>query len=149
MDKLYLEDFSAGQRFELGRRTLSEADILAYAREYDPQPFHVDREAATASIYGGLIASGWHTMSVFMRLCVDGLLLRAHSMGSPGVDSVKWPAPVRPGDTLTASLTVTEVRPSNSKPDRGFVRNSGRMLNQKGETVLAFEAALMIRRRPA
>lgn len=149
MDKLYLEDFSVGQRFDLGSRSLDEASILAFAREYDPQPFHLDHAAAKASIYGGLIASGWQTMSTFMRLCVDGLLLRTHSMGSPGVETVRWPAPVRPGDRLTASLTVTEVRPSRSKPELGFVRNTGTMVNQTGETVLTFEGALMVRRRPA
>ena len=148
MDKLYLEDFSTGQRFELGGRSLDEAAILEFAREYDPQPFHIDHEAARASIYGGLIASGWHTMSIFMRLCVDGLLARTYSMGSPGVDTVRWPAPVRPGDTLSASLIVTEVRPSLSKPERGFVRNTGTMVNQRGEIVLSFEATLMVRRRP-
>jgi len=148
VDKLYLEDFSVGQHFELGSRSLDEASILAFAREYDPQSFHIDHEAAKASLYGGLIASGWHTMSIFMRLCVDGLLARTHSMGSPGVDTVRWPAPVRPGDTLSASLNVTDVRPSKSKPELGFVRNTGTMVNQKGETVLAFDAALMVRRRP-
>ena len=119
MPEIYLDDLEPGQVHDLGRRTLTRDEIVAFAGAWDPQPFHLDERAAAASIYGGLIASGWHTVCVFMRLFVDGLLNRAAAMGSPGVDELRWLRPVRPGDTLAARLEVLEVRPSRSKPDRG------------------------------
>ena len=115
----YLEDFTAGEVIDLGSYTLDEAEILEFARRFDPQPFHVDPERAAASIYGGLIASGWHTCGIFMRLAVDGLIGDSSSMGSPGLDNLRWLLPVRPGDTLRARYTVLEVTPSRSRPDRG------------------------------
>ena len=96
----YFDDFAPGQDIDLGTRTVTEEEIVAFARDYDPQPFHVDREAAAHSIYGGVIASGWHTCGMMMRMVVDGLLNRSASMGSPGLDGVRWLAPVRAGDTL-------------------------------------------------
>jgi acyl dehydratase len=149
MATLYWEDFSAGQSFELGSRTLDRDDIVAFAREYDPQPFHVDEAAARRSIYGGLIASGWQTGSIYMRLLYDGLISRTAGLGSPGLDELRWLAPVRPGDTLTARLFIDGVRTSNSRPDRGFIMTRGEVANQHSETVLSLKAAMMIRRRHA
>ncbi len=145
---LYLEDFHAGQTFDLGPRTVTEAEIIAFARQFDPQPFHVDPAAARRSPYGGIIASGWHTIGVAMRMMVDGYIGKAASMGSPGVDRVRWLNPVRPGDTLKLRGTVREVLPSRSKPDRGMVRTEYEMTNQAGETVMAMTGLGMIGRRP-
>jgi acyl dehydratase len=147
MTTLHLDDFAPGQVHQLGRRTLSRDEIVAFARDWDPQPFHLDEQAAAGSIYGGLIASGWHTACVFMRLFADGLLNRAAAMGSPGIDELRWLKPVRPGDTLEARLEVLEVRPSRSKPDRGLVRLRSVLTNQHQEEVLSFIGNVMFRRR--
>jgi acyl dehydratase len=147
MSLLHLDDFEAGQVYELGTFNFTKDAILAFAQDFDPQPFHVDEDAAAKSNYGGLIASGWHTGSVFMRLLVDGLLHRCAGMGSPGVDEMRWLAPVRPGDTLSARLEVDKVRPSKSKPDRGFVVTRGILTNQDGEDVFSLRAPFMIRRK--
>jgi acyl dehydratase len=149
MATIHFDDFAPGQVYLLGRRTLTHDEIVAFAREWDPQPFHLDEQAAAASIYGGLIASGWHTVCVFMRLFADGLLNRSAAMGSPGVDEVRWLRPVRPGDTLEARIEVLEVRPSRSKPDRGIVRLRSAVINQHQEEVLSFIANVMFRRRSA
>ena len=122
MKKIHFEDFKVGQVIELGSCTVSKDEIIAFARKFDPQPFHIDEAAAERSIYGGLIASGMHTCSIFMRLLYDGLLSRAASMGSPGQDELRWIKPVRPGDTLSARGLVEELIPSRSKPDRGLIR---------------------------
>jgi acyl dehydratase len=147
MTTLHLDDFAPGQVYRLGRRTVTRDEIVAFARDWDPQPFHLDEQAAAASIYGGLIASGWHTACVFMRLFADGLLNRAAAMGSPGIDELRWLKPVRPGDTLDARLEVLEVRPSRSKPDRGLVRLRSVLTNQREEEVLSFIGNVMFRRR--
>ncbi len=147
MADIYLEDFAAGQEYDLGSRTLDEAAIVDFATEYDPQPFHVDADAAQQSIYGGLIASGWQTCGVYMRLLCDGFLLRVNGMGSPGVDELRWLGPVRPGDTLSAKLLIEDVRPSKSKPDRGIVMTAGEVRNQDGDLVLTLKSPLMVRRR--
>jgi acyl dehydratase len=149
MSTIHLDDFAPGQVHHLGRRTLGRDEIVAFARDWDPQPFHLDEEAAAGSIYGGLIASGWHTACLFMRLFADGLLNRSAAMGSPGIDELRWLKPVRPGDTLEARLEVLEVRPSRSKPDRGIVRLRSVMSNQQEEEVLSFIANVMFQRRPA
>ena len=143
----HLDDFAPGQRFDLGQCTVTRAEIMDFARAFDPQPFHIDEEAAAESIYGGLIASGWHTVSLFMRLFVDGVLRDSASLGSPGVDDVRWLRPVRPGDTLSAWMSVDEVVPSRSKPDRGIVRASYGMTNQHGATVLTMRGVGLFRRR--
>jgi acyl dehydratase len=148
MAVIHLDDLAPGQIHHLGRRRLERDEIVAFARSWDPQPFHLDEQAAAASIYGGLIASGWHTVCVFMRLFADGLLNRAAALGSPGVDELRWLRPVRPGDTLEARLEILEVRPSRSKPDRGIARARSVVVNQAGEEVLTFVATLMFRRRP-
>ncbi len=137
MPERFFEDFEPGQVYELGSRTVTEADIIAFAREWDPQPFHTDPEAAAESVFGGLIASGWHTGAMWMRLYVDSLLGGPASQGSPGIEELRWLAPVRPGDTLHGRLTVLETRPSERRPGRGTVRIRGEMENQEGVTVLS------------
>lgn len=116
---------------------LSESDIIGFAREYDPQPMHLDPNAASFTIYGGLIASGWHTGALFMRLLVRNLLAQTSSLGSPGMDELRWPVPVRPGNTLTGSVEVLEARASNSRPTMGIVRWRGEMRNQDGVLVMS------------
>jgi acyl dehydratase len=144
----YYEDFAEGQVHELGETTVSEAEILEFARKFDPQPFHVDREAAKRSMYGGLIASGWHTGSLFMGLMVRGLLLDSTSLGSAGIDELRWLKPVRPGDRLRARLTITSLRPSAKRADRGTVFTLGEMFNQDGERVFFVRSSGMFARRP-
>jgi acyl dehydratase len=116
---------------------VSEEDILSFARQFDPQPFHVDPEAAKESVFGELIASGWHTGAMWMRLYVDAMLGGPTSQGSPGIEELRWLAPVRPGDTLHGRLTVLDATPSSRRPDRGTVRIRGEMMNQDGVTVLS------------
>lgn len=147
MPDIYFEDFAAGQEYELGSRTLDRAAIIDFATEFDPQLIHVDEEAAKQSIYGGLIASGWQTCTLYMRLLCDGILLRVHSMGSPGIDELRWLGPVRPGDTLSAIMRIDGVRASKSKPDRGIIMTVGEVRNQNGDLVLSLKSALMVRRR--
>jgi acyl dehydratase len=144
----YFEDFFPGQEIDLGTRSVSEDEIIAFAREFDPQPFHVDHEAAANSIYGGVIASGWHTCSMMMRMVVDKLLCKASGMGSPGLDGVRWLAPVRAGDTLNVRYRTVKVKASNSKPDRGVVWSTWVARNQHGETVCTIDGMSMFRRRP-
>lgn len=134
---------------ELGSRTITKEEIIAFAREFDPQPFHLDEEAARQTIYGGLLASGWHTGSLMMRLLCDGLLKETLSLGSPGIDELRWLKPVRPGDTLSGRLTVIECLPSRSKPDRGTLRSLMEMRNQHGEVVLTIKGLGLFGRRPA
>lgn len=144
----YFEDFFVGQEIDLGERTVSEDEIVAFAREFDPQPFHVDRAAAEASIYGGVIASGWHTCSMMMRMVVDGLMCSASSMGSPGLDGVRWLKPLRAGDTLKVRYLTTGVKASNSKPDRGVVWSKWVASNQHGEEICTIEGMGMFGRAP-
>jgi acyl dehydratase len=115
---------------------VSEADIVGFARQYDPQPMHLDPNAASFTIYGGLIASGWHTGALFMRLLVRNLIAGTSSLGSPGMEDLRWPAPVRPGDTLTGQIEVLETRLSNSRP-MGIVRWRGELRNQSGQLVMS------------
>lgn len=147
--KWYFEDFEVGHTIEVGLRTISEDDIIDFARQYDPQPFHVDKDAAAASIYGGLISSGWQTVLLMMRAMVDGYLRDSSSQGSPGMDEVRWLKPVRPGDTLTFSSTVLAVKPSTSKPDRGVVQSQWTARNQHGEVVATLKGMGLFLRRPA
>jgi len=144
----YLEDFAVGQVTEFPPRQVSEAEIVAFARDYDPQPFHLDKEAAKQSLFGGLCASGWHTAGLVMRMLVDHMIGQYASMGSPGVDQLRWLKPVFPDDTLHLRGEVIAVRPSQSKPDRGVVTSRYEMRNQKGEPVLTMTAKGMYRRRP-
>src|SRR5881394_801828 len=127
---LYWEDFREGEVREFGRTTVKHDDIVRFASEFDPQPFHIDDAAAADSLFGGLIASGWHTAAIAMRMMCDEYLLRAASLGSPGLDSLKWLLPVRPGDTLSVRLSVLEARPLDSKPGIGLVKSRHEVLNQ-------------------
>ncbi|MBI2217808.1 MAG: MaoC family dehydratase [Candidatus Rokubacteria bacterium] len=144
----YFEDFTPGQAIELGRRTVTKESIIAFAKEFDPQVFHTDEEAAKRTVYGGLLASGWHTGSIMMRLLYEGLLKDTASMGSPGVDELRWLRPVRPGDTLSARTTVLESLPSRSKPDRGMIRHLIEVTNQDGQVVMSLKGVNILARRP-
>ena len=145
----YFEDCQVGDVFELGSRSVSEEEIIAFAKQYDPQPFHISPELAKASFFGGIIASGWHTTAMFMRLLVDGLLSEALSFGSPGVDEIRWLKPVRPGDILRGRLTVLECTPSKSRPEMGIIRSRGEVFNQKDELVMRLITINFSGRRPA
>jgi len=136
-----------GDTFELGDTTMTRESMLAFATQYDPQPFHVDEEKARDSVFGGLIASGWQTAALFMRLVVDNLLCDTLSMGSPGLDEIRWLKPVRPGDTLRARFTVLDTIPSTRKSDRGTVRSLGEMLNQRDEVVMTLKGLHILGRR--
>lgn len=133
---------------ELGAISVSEAEIVAFATQFDPQYFHLDREKAAASPFGGIIASGWHTVSLAMRLYVDHYLSQVSSLASPGVDEIRWPNPVRPGDTLRVRVTILDTRPSRSRPDRGIVRSRVEAMNQKEDLVLNMIVLSFIGRRP-
>jgi acyl dehydratase len=148
MPERYFEDLEPGQVVELGSHTVSEDEIVEFARQWDPQPFHVDPEAAKESVFGGLIASGWHTGAMWMRLYVDSLLDGTASMGSPGLEELRWLAPVRPGDTLAGRLTVLEATPSERHPGRGTLRIRGEMVNQDGVTVMSMVSRGHFGRRP-
>ena len=147
MSKLFLDDLEVGQVYRLGSQSLSEEDIIAFAERYDPQPFHIDPAAAAETIYGGVIASGWQTACIFMRLFVDGLLSRSAAMGSPGLDELRWLKPVRPGDVLDARVEVLESRPSRSKPDRGLAKLHCVVADKSGDEVLTFIANVLFQKR--
>ena len=132
----FFEDYVPGTTVDCGSFSLSEAEIIAFAKEYDPQPFHVDPVAAKDGPFGGLIASGWHTTSMMMRLLVDSYVSPESSLGAAGVDELRWPKPVRPGDTLHVRATVIEARRSSSKPDRGIVKTRMELTNQDGVLVM-------------
>ncbi|QOT77573.1 MaoC family dehydratase [Cupriavidus basilensis] len=149
MSTLYFEDFAVGSKRDLGSHLVTEEEILAFARQYDPQPFHIDKEAAQKSIYKNLISSGWMTCSIMMRLLVDNMTSKAASMGSPGVDEIRWLKPVYAGDTLSVSLVVLDARASSSKPDRGVVHTQWEATNQRGELVCTVKGMGMYGRRPA
>jgi acyl dehydratase len=144
---LWWEDFVVGDCVEMGRHTFTEEEIVAFGRQFDPQPFHIDAEAAKNSIYGGLIASGWHTCSVGMRMMCETYINRSISMGSPGVDNIRWLKPVRPGDTLVYRRTVLEARASQSRPGAGLVKSRWEAINQRSELVLTMEGWGMLARR--
>jgi len=132
----YFDDFVVGEVIELGSVQVTEEAILEFAREFDPQPFHVDPDAARETPFGGLIASGWHTCSMFMRLMYDGLLADSTSQGSSGMEELRWLVPVRPGDTLAARCIVLDAQRSSTKPHRGTVMLRSEMVNQRDEVVL-------------
>jgi len=145
--RYFWEDFPAGLVRDIGSFAVTREAVLAFAHEFDPQPFHTDDEAAQASLFGGLCASGWHTCAMAMRLMCDSYLLEAASLGSPGIDSLRWLKPVFPGDTLGGTMTVLEARTMASKPHVGLVRSAWDLRNQHGETVLTMEGWGMFRRR--
>lgn len=140
----YFEDYVPGFTADCGGFTLSEADIIAFAEAYDPQPFHVDPVAAKDGPFGGLIASGWHTTSMMMRQLVEHWLSPESSLGAPGIDEIRWPKPVRPGDTLRVRGTILEARRSASKPDRGVIRSRAEVTNQNGELVMTLTAINLV-----
>jgi acyl dehydratase len=144
----YFEDFTPGAVLEFGSIEMTEEEIVGFARRYDPQPCHLDREAGKASIFGDLCASGWNTTAVMMRMWVDNILSPEASLGSPGVDELRWLKPVYPGDRLRCRLEVLEATPSRSRPFMGSVRLKGEVLNQKGEVVLSMTGISFFRRRP-
>lgn len=148
MTTLYWEDLEVGSEIRYGGHVVTEAEIIEFGREFDPQPFHVDPEAAAAGPYGGLIASGWQTAALCMRMMVDNLLSRTVSLGSPGVDSLRWKQPVRAGDTLSVHTTVLDRRASKSRPEMGFVKNRFEVFNQHGEVVMEMISHGMFGRRP-
>ena len=147
VENRYFEDYTAGSVGIVGGVVVTEADIVEFALRYDPQPIHTDPGAAGAGPFGGLIASGWHTIALVMRVLVERYLSHVAALVSPGIDELRWLAPVRPGDTLTVRVTVTEAIPSRSKPDRGLVRTFVEAMNQRGETVLTMKAMNLMRRR--
>lgn len=147
VDERFFEDFVPGSIHQLGSVQVSEQEIIEFARRFDPQPFHTDPLAARESIFGGLIASGWHTGALMMRMLVAEYIPHASSLGSPGVDEIRWLQPVRPGDSLSVRVTVLEARRSRSRPDRGVVRSQCEVLNQRGEVVMTAQALGMFRCR--
>jgi len=147
--KQYLEDYAAGQIFRSSRVTLDKDQIIAFAGQYDPQPYHLDEEAAYKSVFGGLAASGWHTAALSMRLLVDSEFRPAHGILGVGVDELRWLRPVRPGDSLYVETEVLEVRPSRSEADRGLIRVRTTTFNQSGEQVQMYVGNLLVPRRPA
>jgi acyl dehydratase len=147
VSKLYWEDFTPGRVFEYGPRRISREEIVAFAAEFDPQPMHLDEEAARATLLGGLSASGWHACSILMRMSTDSFVLNSASMGAPGVDEVKWLMPIRPDDRLTLRSTVLETRLSRSRPEMGFVRFMFELFNQSGALAMSLTTALMMTRR--
>ena len=148
MPDRYFEAFTPGTVFEAGSFAISEAEIIAFAALYDPQRFHTDPEAARSSVYGGLIASGWHTVALTMRQMIDNVFGETTGLGSPGVDELRWLVPVRPGDTLSVRLTVLEARPSRSKPDRGLVRFKVEATNQDGVLAMSLVGLGFMLREP-
>ena len=136
----HFEDYVPGATAEFGPVAITEAEIVEYARRYDPQPIHVDPVAAAAGPFGGLIASGWHTVGVVMRVLVDNYLARGAAVASPGIDELRWLKPVRPGDVLRVRVTVLAANRSTSRPDRGMVRTSIEATNQRDEVVMRMTA---------
>jgi acyl dehydratase len=145
--KLYWEDFAEGRIAEYGPRLVTREEIVAFAAEFDPQPMHLDEDAARSTMLGGLAASGWHTCVLVNRLLVDGLINNAHAMGAPGIDEVKWLRPVRPGDRLAVRAEVRNKRASRSRPGMGFVGFLFEVLNQAGEPVMTLAFSLMVAQR--
>jgi acyl dehydratase len=149
LTKRYFEDFSTGEVALSAPYTITRDEIVEFARRYDPQPFHTDAAAAERSMYKGLIASGWHTCAIAMRLICDLYITDSHSMGSPGVDNVRWVKPVRPDDTLRLRWTVLETKPSRSRPEMGAVQSRWEILNQHDEVVMQTTGWGLFGRRPA
>lgn len=146
--KYYWEDFPVGKVSEFGRMTVSAEEIIEFAGKFDPQPFHLSEEGGKNSLFGGLCASGWHTCAMAMRMMCDGYILESASLGSPGLENIRWLKPVRPGDTLHVRSVVLEARPMDSKPHVGLLRVRTEVLNQNNEEVMQMEGYGMYRRRP-
>ena len=146
---LYFEDFTPGRVFQLGALDVTEHDIIEFASRFDPQPFHIDPAAARRTPFGGIIASGWHTAALMMRVYVENYLSQVANLGSPGGDELRWDKPVFPGDELSVRATVLEARRSESRPDRGIVRTFIEVLNQKREVVMSMKMVNFVRCRDA
>jgi acyl dehydratase len=140
VENRYFEDYLAGSVYEFGSIAVEQDEVIAFARQFDPQVFHIDPESAKKTIYGGLIASGWHTAGLMMRLFSEHFLSKVASPGSPGVDELRWHKPVRPGDELSVRVTVLETKRSRSKPDRGIVHSFIEVMNQNLEVVMSMKA---------
>src|SRR5215813_11247286 len=146
--KQYLEDYAAGQVYRSDRTTIDKDQIIAFAGQFDPQPYHLDDEAARESVFGGLAASGWHTAALTMRLLVDSEFRPVGGILGVGFEDLSWPRPVRPGDDLHTKSEVLDVRPSKSRPDRGLIRVRTTTFNQNGEAVQIYTGNLLVPRRP-
>ena len=142
------EDFREGHVREFGKMTVNRDEIVRFASQFDPQPFHLDEAAGERSLFAGLVASGWHTASMAMRIICDAYLLQSSSLGSPGIEALQWLLPVRPGDTLRVRLTVLEARPLKSRPGVGLVKSRHDVLNQHDQVVMRMEAYGMFGQRP-
>ena len=143
----YFEDYTPGAVYEYGYLTVTEEEIIGFAEQFDPQPIHTDRAFAEAGPFGGLIASGWHSAGLLMRLFAGHFLSRVASLASPGVDELRWAVPLRPGDTVRLRTTITETRPSRSKPDRGLVHTKAELLNQDDQCPVSIQPMNILRRR--
>lgn len=148
IDDRYLEDYTEGHRYRFGEESVDAGEIMEFARRYDPQSIHTDPDAAAAGPFGGLIASGWQTAALMMRLFADNYLTSVASLASPGIDELRWVRPLRPGDRLTLLCETTGVRPSRTKPDRGVLTTDVTLVNQDGDPVLTATAMNMVARRP-
>jgi acyl dehydratase len=148
LDDRWFEDYKPGAVYEYGYATLTEDELLDFARKFDPQPMHIDPVYAESGPFGGLIASGWHTAGLMMRLLADHYLSKVASLASPGVDELRWPHPVRAGDVLRLRVEVVEARESRSKPDRGVLRTRATLINQDDVVVMSMLAVNMVARRP-
>jgi len=146
-EQLHFEDFTPGQQFDLGSVTVSKEDVLEFASEFDPQPFHLSEEAGKASLLGGLAASGWHTGSLMMGLLATGLLNNSTSRGSPGISELKWKKPVFPGDTLSARAEILETKSLRSRPEMGIVSMRVTAANQAGKDVIMWESPVLFAKR--
>ena len=149
MARRSFEDFTAGTVITMPPRRVSRAEIIAFAAEFDPQPFHLDEQAEGNALVGGLFASGWHVCVVFMRMMCDTFLVESDCLGSPGIDRLEWKRPLRPGDVVTGTSTVLEARASRSRPDMGIVRFRHEVVNQAGDLVMWMENPVLFGRRPA
>jgi acyl dehydratase len=147
MAKRFFEDFTPGMLIEHGPRLVTREEIVAFAAEFDPQPMHLDEEAARASILGGLAASGWHTCCLLMRMACDSFVLDSSSMGAPGIDEVKWLKPLRPGTQITLRVTVLDVSVSKSRPEMGFVKTRMEILDDDRAEIMILTASMIMGRR--
>lgn len=148
MTTTYFEDITVGDKTVFGEKKVTLEEILKFARKYDPQPFHIDEKAAGESLYGGLIASGWHTGGMLMRMMVDNMVNQRSGLGSPGFDDLRWILPVRPGDVIRFESTVIEARESSSRPDMGIIRAQVFLFNQNDEKALSVKTISMMKTRP-
>ena len=144
----YFEDFGVGEVIEIGSKKVTQTEIVTFAEAFDPQPFHTSEAKAKDSIFGGLIASGWHTCAIFMRLYVDNFLTKTISLGSPGVDNIRWLKPVFPNDTISGRITILETKPSPNRPKVGIIKIKSEMLNQSGEVVMRLEGTGLFGKKP-